>query len=150
MAHEATKPETRTSALALMSGHDGFTIIELMIVVAIIGILASVAIPKYQDYVAKTKQSEAGEIMSAVYTNQIIYLSENGTYANSEAAMGMAMDGARYYSAVTFTNVTASTYTAAISANLDEDATLDKWEMTQANPDATHTCNDITNQGASC
>lgn len=128
----------------------GFTLIELMIVIAIVGVLASIAIPQYQNYVAKTKQAEADEIMSAVYTNQILYLSANDTYANSEAALGMAMDGQRYYSAVTFTNVTATTYTAAISAQLDGDATLDKWEMTQSNPEAINTCNDVTDTGPNC
>jgi len=131
-------------------GQGGFTLIELMIVVAIIGILAAIAIPNYQNYVAKSKQAEAGEIMSSVYTNQIIYQSENGTYAPNEAALGMAMDGVRYYSPVTFTNVTTTTYTATITANLDSDATLDKWEMTYQDPEAAHTCDDITNLGPDC
>jgi len=128
----------------------GFTIIELMIVVSIIGILASIAIPKYQDYVAKTKMAEAGEILSAVYTNEILYQSEYGVYGNSEAVIGLTMDGRRYYSVVTFTNVTANTYTADISANLDDDATLDKWQMTESDPEGVHICNDITDLPAGC
>jgi len=128
----------------------GFTLIELMIVVAIIGILAAVAIPRYQNYVAKSKQAEADEIMSSVYTSQILYQSEHGFYAGSEAALGMAMDGKRYYSAVTFSNVTPDTYTATITANLDNDATLDTWAMTEVDPVATQTCNDITDQGPAC
>lgn len=129
---------------------DGFTLIELMIVVAIIGILAAIAIPKYQNYVAKSKQAEADEILSAVYTDQILYQSEHGVYAGSEAALGMAMDGKRYYSAVTFANVTADTYDATITANLDTDATLDTWAMTEVDPVGTHTCNDITDLGPAC
>jgi prepilin-type N-terminal cleavage/methylation domain-containing protein len=132
------------------AGEGGFTLIELMIVIAIIGVLASIAIPQYQNYVAKTKQSEADEIMSAVYTNQILYLSANDTYGNSEAILGMEMDGRRYYSVVTFTNVTNNTYTATITGQLDGDATLDEWVMTEANPEAINTCNDITNTGPSC
>jgi prepilin-type N-terminal cleavage/methylation domain-containing protein len=129
---------------------DGFTLIELMIVVAIIGILAAVAIPRYQNYVAKSKQAEADEIMSAIYTSEILYQSEYGTYANSEAAMGVDLTGRRYYSATTFTNVTDTTYTATITANLDNDATLDTWAMTEVDPVATQTCNDITNLGPAC
>jgi prepilin-type N-terminal cleavage/methylation domain-containing protein len=132
------------------AGQGGFTLLELMIVVAIVGILAAIAIPKYQVYVAKTKQAEAGEILSAVYTNEIMYQSEYGVYANSEALIGMTMDGRRYDSLTAFTNVTASTYTATITANLDSDPTLDTWVMVQDEPDGTNTCNDITDLGPDC
>lgn len=146
MAHGTGHGRDRAEA----AGQAGFTLIELMITVAIIGILASIAIPKYQDYVAKTKMAEAGEILSAVYTNEIVYVSENGIYADSEAKLGMTMDGRRYYSLTTFTNVTSAGYTADIWADLDSDATLDKWQMHEDDPDGTHLCNDITDQGPSC
>ena len=128
----------------------GFTLIELMIVVAIIGVLAAVAIPKYQNYVAKSKQVEADEIFSAIYTSEILYQSQYGTYAGSEAAMGIDMTGRRYYSVATFTNVTDFTYTATITAQLDNDASQDTWVMTQAQPEGVNTCNDINDQGAGC
>jgi prepilin-type N-terminal cleavage/methylation domain-containing protein len=144
------EPNRNKARKARATWQGGFTLIELMIVVAIIGILAAVAIPEYRSYVAKSKQAEAPEILSGVYTNQMVYQSETGSYGATEAAIGLAMDGQRYYSAVTFTNVTATTYTATISAQLDADASLDTWVMTEADPMAAHTCDDIMNFGPDC
>ena len=57
----------------------GFTLIELMIVVAIIGILAALAVPAYQDYTIRSKVSEAASLASAARTAVDVYYSENGT-----------------------------------------------------------------------
>ncbi|MEK7207906.1 MAG: prepilin-type N-terminal cleavage/methylation domain-containing protein, partial [Pseudomonadota bacterium] len=54
----------------------GFTLIELMIVVAIIGILAAIAVPAYQDYTVKAKVSEAASLASAVKTAIEVAFSE--------------------------------------------------------------------------
>jgi type IV pilus assembly protein PilA len=69
----------------------GFTLIELMIVVAIIGILAALAIPAYQDYTIKSRVSEGASLSGSFKTAMEVYWSENGTLAdafNSTSGLG--------------------------------------------------------------
>ncbi len=64
----------------------GFTLIELMIVVAIIGILAAVAIPAYQDYVVKAKLSKVVTSLDPIKTALAMYYQENGSFPVETAA----------------------------------------------------------------
>ena len=57
----------------------GFTLIELMIVVTIIGVLASIAVPVYRDYTIRTRVSEVASIFASVKTEVALFFSENGT-----------------------------------------------------------------------
>ncbi len=65
----------------------GFTLIELMIVVAIIGILAAIAIPNFMNYQCKAKQSEAKSNLGAIRTAQEAYYSEKDNYATGNDAL---------------------------------------------------------------
>ncbi|HZL97520.1 MAG TPA: prepilin-type N-terminal cleavage/methylation domain-containing protein, partial [Terriglobales bacterium] len=68
--------------LSKLRSKKGFTLIELMIVVAIIGILAAIAIPNFLKFQAKSKQSEAKSALAGVFTSETAYFGEANTYGN--------------------------------------------------------------------
>ncbi|MEX3074067.1 pilin [Vibrio alginolyticus] len=63
----------------------GFTLIELMIVVAVIGVLASIAIPQYQKYVAKSEVASALATLTGVKTNVEAFAVENGDFPDGSS-----------------------------------------------------------------
>lgn len=73
-----------------MKKQQGFTLIELMIVVAIIGILAAIALPAYQDYTARAQASEALKATSGVRSDIGVYASTNGDLSGVESDTAIA------------------------------------------------------------
>lgn len=71
----------------------GFSLVELMVVVAIIGILASIAVPAVSKFMAKARQSEAKSNLSSLYSAEKSFFSEYTTYDNRFAAVGYAPEG---------------------------------------------------------
>ena len=69
----------------------GFTLIELMIVVAIIGILAAIAIPAYQDYIAKTRISECAAATAAIKTNVALAIQDGNLIAADPLSAGTVL-----------------------------------------------------------
>ncbi len=71
----------------------GFTLIELMIVVAIIGILAAVGIPAYSDYTAKAQASEAFTLLDGAKTDLVTEMGESNTCSAPTVASGQYVSG---------------------------------------------------------
>jgi type IV pilus assembly protein PilA len=84
----------------------GFTLIELMIVVAIVGILAAIAIPAYSDYVVRSKVSEAMASLGACKTSVAEYIATKGAAALTAANAGCADQASQYASFPTVTAIT--------------------------------------------
>lgn len=76
----------------------GFTLIELMIVVAIIAFLAMVSVPSLKKFLAKTKRAEAHLNLSALATAEKVYWAEHGTYTDDLQALGWKPEGEVHYS----------------------------------------------------
>ena len=68
--------------LSKLRSKKGFTLIELMIVVAIIGILAAIAIPNFLRFQAKSKQSEAKTNLGGIFTAETAYFAERNRFAD--------------------------------------------------------------------
>jgi type IV pilus assembly protein PilA len=120
----------------------GFTLIELMIVVAIIGILAAIAIPNFLRYQAKTKQSEAKSNLSSIFTSQVTYFGEEDTYASSISNLGWAPEGSTRYT-YSMEAGDSDSFTAQATGNIDTDATVDVWKINQ-DKNLTNPTNDVT------
>lgn len=102
-----------------MEKQSGFTLIELMIVVAIIGILAALAIPAYQDYTIKTKVSEAASIASAPKTAVDMSYSENGTLAAVGTHTQLGIAESNEYTAKYVQRVAVTAGTGLITVTLN-------------------------------
>lgn len=103
---------------------DGFTLVELMVVVAIIGLLSAVAIPNFKKYQAKAKVSEAKLQLSALYTAESSFFSDYNIYHNCLTYMGFdpGPEFANRYYVVGIDQtaaIDATAYTAAVNSGLN-------------------------------
>ncbi len=97
----------------------GFTLIELMIVVAIVGILAAIAIPAYQDYVARSKVSEGMAALGACKTSVTEYAQVNNTLPADTTVSGCSSISTHYVSDLTVASGVITVKLANIAAGAD-------------------------------
>jgi len=135
----------------------GFTLIELMIVIAIIGILAAIAIPNFVKFQCRSKQSEAKTSLKAIFTAEEAYRAEYDVYSTFSGGSGAAgkveeqsdnnpmhfnLKGNKFRYSY-WTDVTSFTFTATAFGAATLDMQKDEWQINQNNnlQNIYNTCN---------
>jgi type IV pilus assembly protein PilA len=111
----------------IMKKFQGFTLIELMIVVAIVGILAAIALPAYQDYTKRAHVAEGLSVAGGAKTTLTEFAGTNGTWPGNNASAGLPHAASILGNAVTSVWVGCGTgytkgtdYTAATSCDVKD------------------------------
>ncbi len=120
-----------------MKRANGFTLVELLVVVAIVGILAAIAVPQYGDYVTRGKLAEATATLSETRVKLEQYFQDNRTYVGACAAGTVAPLPTGRYFAYACPTLTATTFTV-VATGIAAQGTADFiFTINQANVRAT-------------
>ena len=138
----------------LRKSKKGFTLIELMIVVAIIGILAAIAIPNFLRFQLKAKSAEAKVNVAAIRTTETGFHAEIGQYVSAAQApptsngplkqafdpasagfstIGWSPEGQVYFQYAVATSADNIGYSVGSTADIDGDATFQEWGFAKPN-----------------
>ena len=119
----------------------GFSLMEVMIVVVIIGILAALAYPNLEKYLKRARQTEAKTNLIAIYTAQKIYFTLHQSYAEDINELDLSLAQGDPYT-FTIQEASTSTFKAQAEGNIDDDA-LDTWTIDQ-DKNLLYTIDDVT------
>jgi type IV pilus assembly protein PilA len=101
----------------LLNNNKGFSLVELMVVVAIIGILATIGIPQYQKFMAKSRQSEAKAHLNGIFQGENSFFTEYNGYTINLRSIGAGAIGAQLrYNAGFTVACNAVGYAATVTA----------------------------------
>ena len=149
--------------MSVLKKQAGFTLVELLIVVAILGIVSALAIPNFLRYQAQSRQGEARTNLSAIFVSEMAYYGEQSVYGNfSQIGYSLAGSTNRYTYRVGpgttinvdlllpgvgidpgqnlivpsgITSVPVPGFTATATANLDGDLVIDMWHVNNIKQD---------------
>ncbi|MCB0403142.1 MAG: prepilin-type N-terminal cleavage/methylation domain-containing protein [Bdellovibrionales bacterium] len=93
---------------SFVANNKGFTLVELLIVVAIIGVLSTIGIPTFRSMVQKAKKSEAKVALGGLYTAEAAFFAEYGGYGNNLTHVGFDLEGQGRIYSVGFPNATGA------------------------------------------
>lgn len=102
--------------MALREGSRGFTLIELMITVVVVGILAVIAVPGYQDYVRKARRADGKAALLRIQLQQEKWRAGHTTYSNDLASIGVGTSSTDGYYTLSLSGANESGYTATATA----------------------------------
>ena len=115
----------------------GFTLVELLVVVAVIGILAAIAVPQYSDYVMRSKIAEATATLSEHRVRMEQYFQDNRTYVGACAAGTVAPTPTGRYFTYACSNLSTTTYTVTATGVASQGMNGFVYTINQANARAT-------------
>ena len=120
----------------------GFSLMEVMIVVVIIGILAALAYPNLEKYLKRALQTEAKTNLSAIYTAQKIYFTLHQSYAEDINELDLSLAQGDPYT-FTIQEASTSTFKAQAEGNIDDDDVLDTWTIDDQDKNLFNTIDDV-------
>ncbi|MFP5461486.1 MAG: type IV pilin protein [Gammaproteobacteria bacterium] len=116
----------------------GFTLIEVVIVLAMVAILAAVALPSYRDQVRSSRRTEARETMMSIQAAQERWRSSNTSYAATLAELGRATETENYTYEISGNSATGYTLVATAREKQAGDSTCATIELVVAGAETTH------------